>query len=290
MHVGRRDRRGGARIRRASIPTRSGSSAPPTTAAWRPDGLFDARWLDEAVPDRPGGAAGLGLPHGVVQLGRAGAWPASRADTPDPPLGEIPHREDGSVLGTLREWGAVDLVYQVVRRPRPRRRRDRRCGTAADYYLARGVTWVQDAWVEPDDVDTYLEAARRDALRRALQPRRSTPTRGTSTLSSRSSPRRVAASRTSGSPLLTAQHRQVLCRRGRRERDRRAAGAVLLAALPRATACRCGRATRWPRRRAGSTNSGFQIHIHAIGDAAARQALDAIEYASRATARATAGR
>ena len=32
------------------------------------------------------------------------------ADTPDPVLGEIPHREDGSVLGTLREWGAVDLV------------------------------------------------------------------------------------------------------------------------------------------------------------------------------------
>ena len=28
-----------------------------------------------------------------------------------------------------------------------------------------------------------------------------------------------------------------------------------------------------------STNSGLQIHIHAIGDAAVRQALDAIEYA-----------
>ena len=34
----------------------------------------------------------------------------------------------------------------------------------------------------------------------------------------------------------------------------------------------------WPRRRRRSTNSGFQIHIHAIGDAAARQALDAIEH------------
>ena len=43
---------------------------------------------------------------------------------------------------------------------------------------------------------------------------------------------------------------------------------------------------RWPRRRAASTSSGLQIHIHAIGDAAVRQALDAIEYvvaAQRAT-------
>ena len=38
-----------------------------------PDGLFDARWLDAAVPDRPVVAAGLGLPHHVVQLRRAGA-------------------------------------------------------------------------------------------------------------------------------------------------------------------------------------------------------------------------
>ncbi len=86
------------------------------------------------------------------------------ADTPDPVLGEIPHRDDGSVLGTLREWGAVDLVHNVVPERDPKRARRRRCGTAADYYLARGVTWVQDAWVEPADVDTYIDAARRDAL------------------------------------------------------------------------------------------------------------------------------
>ena len=39
-------------------------------------------------------------------------------------------------------------------------------GTAADYFLRRGVTWVQDAWVEPHDVDTYIEAAaRRSTIR-----------------------------------------------------------------------------------------------------------------------------
>ena len=66
------------------------------------------------------------------------------ADTPDPVLGEIPRRADGSVLGTLREWGAVDLVAGVM----PARDEEVRIAaldTAADYLLARGVTWVQDA-------------------------------------------------------------------------------------------------------------------------------------------------
>lgn len=66
-------------------------------------GLFDARWLDAAVPDRPVVLRAWDY-HTVwcnsVALQRAGMT----ADTPDPVLGEIPHREDGSVLGTLREW------------------------------------------------------------------------------------------------------------------------------------------------------------------------------------------
>ncbi len=126
-------------------------------------GLFDARWLDEAVPDRPVVLRAWDY-HTVwcnsVALQRAGITP----DTPDPVLGEIPHRDDGSVLGTLREWGAVDLVTAVMP-PRDEDVRIAALGTAADYYLARGVTWVQDAWVEPADVDTYLTAAQRDALR-----------------------------------------------------------------------------------------------------------------------------
>src|SRR6186997_1479573 len=76
-------------------------------ATLAPEGRFDARWLDEAVPDRPVVLRAWDY-HTVwcntVALERAGIT----ADTPDPVLGEIPHREDGSVLGTLREWGAVD--------------------------------------------------------------------------------------------------------------------------------------------------------------------------------------
>ena len=34
-----------------------------------------------------------------------------------PELGEIPRRPDGSVLGTLREWGAVELVTALAGPP-----------------------------------------------------------------------------------------------------------------------------------------------------------------------------
>lgn len=126
-----------------------------------PEGLFDARWLDSVVPDRPVVLRAWDY-HTVwcntAALNRAGITP----DTPDPVLGEIPHRADGSVLGTLREWGAVDLVMNVM----PARDEGLRIAaldTAADYLLAHGVTWVQDAWVEPADVETYVAAA--DSLR-----------------------------------------------------------------------------------------------------------------------------
>ena len=78
-----------------------------------PEGLFDARWLDSVVPDRPVVLRAWDY-HTVwcntEAIRRAGITP----DTPDPVLGEIPHRADGSVLGTLREWGAVDLVMNVM--------------------------------------------------------------------------------------------------------------------------------------------------------------------------------
>jgi len=126
-------------------------------------GLFDARWLDAAVPDRPVVLRAWDYHTfwvNSVALQRAGIT----ADTPDPVLGEIPRRADGSVLGTLREWGATDLVADVMP-ARDETVRIAALGTAADYYLARGVTWVQDAWVEPADVDTYIAAAAAGALR-----------------------------------------------------------------------------------------------------------------------------
>ncbi|OBB59887.1 amidohydrolase [Mycobacterium sp. 852013-51886_SCH5428379] len=238
-------------------------------------GLFDARWLDAAVPDRPVVLRAWDY-HTVwcnsVALERAGIT----SDTPDPVLGEIPHRADGSVLGTLREWGAVDLVMNVMP-PRDEQVRIDALGTAADYYLARGVTWVQDAWVEPADVDTYVEAARRDALRVRFNLALYADPRHFDRQVTRFAEQRRAVE-AAGNPLLTAQTVKFFAD-GVVENE---TGALLqpyctgLHAHNRGMQNWEGDSLAEAARRVDEL--GLQIHIHAIGDAAVRQALDAIEY------------
>jgi predicted amidohydrolase YtcJ len=236
-------------------------------------GLFDARWLDAAVPDRPVVLRAWDY-HTVwcntAAIERAGIT----ADTPDPVLGEIPRRPDGSVLGTLREWGATDLVMNVMP-PRDERQRIGALGTAADYYLARGVTWVQDAWVEPGDVATYVEAARQGALRMRFNlALYADPRHFDSQITQFAESRRAVEE--AGSPLLTANTVKFFAD-GVVENE---TGALL---APYCSGLHSHGMQNWEgdslaeaARRVDEL--GLQIHIHAIGDAAVRQALDAIEY------------
>lgn len=250
------------------------------------DGLFDARWLDAAVADRPVVLRAWDY-HTVwcntAALERAGIT----ADTPDPELGEIPHRPDGSVLGTLREWGAVDLVTAVM----PARDEEVRLaalGTAADYYLAHGVTWVQDAWVEPADVQTYLEAARRGALRvRFNLALYADPRHFYDQVAHFADAHRQVTEL--GSPMLTAQTVKFFAD-GVVENE---TGALLQPYCSGLHSHSRGQERSDSGENHGMTvwegdslaracqrvdELGLQIHIHAIGDAAVRQALDAIEY------------
>lgn len=241
-----------------------------------PDGLFDARWLDSVVPDRPVVLRAWDY-HTVwcntVALDRAGIT----ADTPDPVLGEIPRRADGSVLGTLREWGAVDLVMNVM----PRHDDEVRIAaleTAADYLLSRGVTWVQDAWVEPADVATYVTAAQRDALRMRFNLALYADPRHFSTQVTQfaESCRRVRAA---ASPLLTANTVKFFAD-GVVENE---TGALL---APYCSGLHSHGQRNWEGDALAEAarqvdELGLQIHIHAIGDAAVRQALDAVDYVQR---------
>lgn len=238
-----------------------------------PDGLFDARWLDAAVPDRPVVLRAWDY-HTVwcnsVALERAGIT----ADTPDPQMGEIPHRPDGSVLGTLREWGAVDLVMAVAP-PRADDVRVQALRTAAAYYAARGVTWVQDAWVEPADVDTYIEAARRDELGvRFNLALYADPRHFDSQIELFAESRRRVEEL--GSPYLTCQTVKFFAD-GVVENE---TGALL---QPYCSGLHSHGMTVWENGSLAEAarrvdDLGLQIHIHAIGDAAVRQALDAIEH------------
>ncbi len=237
------------------------------------DGLFDAHWLDTAVADRPVVLRAWDY-HTVwcntAALRRAGIT----ADTPDPPLGSIPHRDDGSVLGTLREWGAVDLVMNVVP-PLEEQVRIDALGTAADYFLARGVTWVQDAWVEPADVATYVEAARRGVLRMRFNlALYADPRHFDSQVTQFASQRRKVDE--VASPLLTAQSVKFFAD-GVVENE---TGALL---APYCSGLHSHGMRNWEGESLAEAarrvdELGLQIHIHAIGDAAVRQALDAIEH------------
>lgn len=127
-----------------------------------PNGEFDARWLDEAVPDRPVVLRATDY-HTVwcnsVALERAGIT----AETPDPELGWIVRRPDGTPMGTLREWDAVDLVMTKV----PAFSLDdqvRAIEITCRELASTGITWVQDAWVDPPMIEAYLEASRRGVL------------------------------------------------------------------------------------------------------------------------------
>jgi predicted amidohydrolase YtcJ len=238
-----------------------------------PGGLFDARWLDAAVPDRPVVLRAWDY-HTVwcnsVALARAGIT----ADTPEPVLGQIPRRDDGSVLGTLREWGAVDLVQAVVPERDPKVR-IAALGTAADYYLARGVTWVQDAWVEPGDVDTYVDAARQGALGvRFNLGLYADPRFFDSQLEHFVDARRRVDE--VASPMLTA-HTVKFFADGVIENETGALLAPYCGTLHNHGMRVWEDGTLADAARAVD-DLGLQIHIHAIGDAAVRQALDAVEH------------
>lgn len=241
-----------------------------------PDGLFDARWLDSVVPDRPVVLRAFDY-HSIwcntAAIERAGIT----ADTPDPVFGEILHRADGSVLGTLREWGALELVTRVMP-PRDQQVRLGALGIGADYLLARGVTWVQDAWVEPGDVHTYLAAAEAGGLRMRFNlalyaDPRHFDTQADAFAESR---RRVVEA---GSSFLTANTVKFFAD-GVVESE---TGALL---QPYCSGLHSHGLLNWEGAALGEAAArvdelGLQIHIHAIGDAAVRQALDVVEFVQR---------
>ncbi|MFG2651923.1 amidohydrolase [Streptomyces sp. NPDC048436] len=248
-----------------------GASYDPALA---PDGEFDARWLDAAVRERPVVLRAHDY-HTVwcntEALRRAGV----RDTTPDPRLGWIVRRPDGSPLGTLREWHACDLVLDQV----PARDEDelveavRRAGGA---YARAGITWVQDAWVEPEMVEAYLAAARRDALSvRVDLAQRADPDRWRAQRGDFAKARaRVAAD---GGPLLSARTVKYFS-------DGVIEGGTAALLAPYLDAPHsCGMPVWEPRALAEAVRAfdadGFQTHIHAIGDAGVRAALDAVESA-----------
>ncbi|MEZ5116152.1 MAG: amidohydrolase [Candidatus Nanopelagicales bacterium] len=241
-----------------------------------PRGEFDARWLDAAVPDRP------------VVLRATDyhtAWVNSRAlelagigqGTPQPADGEIVLRADGTPMGTLREWGAWRPVYALV----PALDRDTRVAAvehATETYAAAGVTWLQDAWVEDDVWTTWRAGHDAGLLRQRVNlALLAEPGRWREDLPGLVERRREVEAHAPG--VLSARTVKFFA-------DGILEGGTAALLEPYCDCPTSHGMPNWePAELAAAVTAvvgaGFQPHIHAIGDAGVRAALDAVRAAVR---------
>lgn len=247
-----------------------------------PGGVPTADLLDDLVPDRPVFLTNRDH-HGAWVNGAALRRAAITADTPDPADGLINRDADGTPVGGLQE-GAMALVARLVPEPSAD---DRLQGLlrAQDLLHSLGITAWQDAMLcatngYPDVTDAYLSAARDGLLSADV----------------------VGAlwwDRERGAEQIP----ELVARRDELAVGRLRAGTVKImqdgvaenftAAMTAPYRDACGHET---------TNRGlsfldpaalreyvvrldaldFQVHVHALGDRAVREALDAIAAARAA--------
>lgn len=246
-----------------------------------PGGLFDAAWLDAAVPDRP--VALQSTDHhcawvNSVALERAGI----DERTADPQAGSVARRPDGSPLGTLVEWTAMDLVLRHAPSPTVAEK-VLAVERASELLASAGVTWAQEAALAPGDVPAYLRAAGSGRLAvRVNVALRAEPGEWPEQRAAFVAARREAEA--SGSAGQVSVRTVKFFADGVLE----AGTAALLDPyddIPAGQPHSCGLPVWAPAELAAAAaafdSDGFQLHVHAIGDAGVRAALDAVEHVVR---------
>jgi predicted amidohydrolase YtcJ len=243
----------------------------PYDPALAPRGLFDATWLDAAVADRP--VVLQASDHHCAWVNTAALRAAGIDErTPDPPAATIVRRPDGSPLGTLQEWTAMDLV---LRHAPATTFEEKVAGLArsTSLFAAAGVTWSQEAALHPDDVAAYLAAedagllqVRVDVALRA-EPGEWPQQRAAFV---------VARASAAASPDVSARTVKFFA-----DGIIEAGTAALLEPYTDAPHT-CGLPVWAPDELAAAAAAfdadGFRLHIHAIGDGGVRSALDAVEH------------
>jgi predicted amidohydrolase YtcJ len=245
-----------------------------------PGGTPTAAALDAVVPDRPAVLTNRDY-HGVWVNTRALELAGITPATPDPAGGRIERDEHGAPMGTLQEQ-AMHLVLDLAPAPT---HADRVAGirAAAAYYHRLGITACQDALVDPDWQAAYEQLARAGELplrvRGALQwdvgrgeeqlaelvERRRSGTFG-----------RLACGNVKFFHDGVVENRTAAMLDPYLDSEGRPTGEYGIDMYDRADLERFVRLC---------DAEGFGVHIHAIGDRAVRESLDAIEAAARANGR-----
>lgn len=239
--------------------------------ALSPDGSFDASVLDAVVPDRPVLLRAADY-HTIWCNSEALRRAGITKDTPEPRLGHIDRLADGSPRGTLREWHACDLMFDIV----PSRGLAARVQALRDACRAMnevGITWMQDAWVDDGDEEPYLALAAQGRLTvRSNLGFRADPDRWHDQLTDFPA-RRARVEQAGHGDLLTAHTVKFFA-------DGVIENGTARVLEPYVGSCEQGMRVWEPAALIDAVVAydalGFQVHIHAIGDEGIRSALDAI--------------
>jgi predicted amidohydrolase YtcJ len=258
----------------AEHPHTAWVSGGPYDPSLAPNGIFDAQWLDAAVDDRP--VVLQSTDHHCAWVNTAALRIAGIDEhTPDPPAATIARRADGSPMGTLIEWTAMDLV---LRHGPPTTAAEKVDGLAASTRMlaAAGITWAQEAALHPDDVAAYLDTERSGRLAiRVDIALRAEPGEWPAQRGTFAQAREVA----SRSAMVSARTVKFFA-----DGVVEAGTAAMLAPYtdrPHSCGLPVWNHDELAAAAAAFDADGFRLHIHAIGDAGVRNALDAVEHVAR---------
>jgi predicted amidohydrolase YtcJ len=236
-------------------------------------GDFDALWLDEVVSDRP--VVLHAVDHHTI-------WVNSKAleiagitrMTKDPDGGTIARHNDGSPKGTLREPAAIDLITKLAPERTLQDELDA-VAWASEQNLAAGVTCSMDAWVEDGMTEIYIEAAKSGHLKVDMNLTfLAQPEKWRSRVDYYNQMRTQVEALPAGTGL-TARAVKFIC-----DGALSAGTAAILEPYlddPASKGLLIWSDAEIIEAAITFDRQGLQLHIHAIGDAAVRQALDAVE-------------
>lgn len=261
------------------LPWITGAGYPPEIL---PGGIGHATLLDGVVADRP--VALWASDHHTMWVNSAALAAAGiDARTPDPPRGSIARAGDGSPIGTLLEEATA-----LVERHLPVRSRaelGRGLTLALEQMAAAGIVAGQEAALEPEHVAVYLDLAAAGRLTADINiALRVDPTRWQAQrpefLAAREAAERAAAEL---GDAATGRVRVPTVKFFADGVIEMGTGALLEPYTD--DPCSCGLPNWSPEELAEAAAAfdadGFSSHIHALGDAGVRMALDAVAHTRR---------
>ena len=240
-------------------------------------GDFDAKWLDEVVSDRP--VVLHAVDHHTIWVNSKAIEVAGiTSATKDPQGGTIARNSDGSAKGTLREPSAMALVLNHA--PANTIESDIAAITyACAEYRKVGVIAAIDSWCEKDMARAYIAAAKTNQLTIAFNlSLLATPTTWSDDIDDFNAIREQCLELDNPSQLQANSIKFLL------DGALSAGTAHLTQAYeddPSSHGIAIWSDDELLNALVAYDALQYQVHLHAIGDAAVKQALDAIEAMQR---------